>query len=54
MRAKKVYENISFNRGRDPYSALDIGVKDVKQLGPLKKRSRHVINRDGQLSISKG
>jgi len=31
MRAKKVYENISFERGQDPYDALQIGRHGIKR-----------------------
>ena len=52
MRALKVYEN--FERGRNPLDALDIGIRDVKELGPLAERPVHVLKRDGRISISKG
>lgn len=32
MRAKKVYENISFERGKDPKDTLDIGDKKLREL----------------------
>jgi hypothetical protein len=42
MRARKVYESVGFQRGADPLKSLDLGLKSIKDLGPLRKRPVHV------------
>jgi hypothetical protein len=55
MRAKRVYENISFQRGRDPLDAIGIGLQSIKDLGPLNKRPVHIFKKgDGPVQTSRG
>jgi len=46
MKAKKVYE--AFRRGDDPLSSMDIGIRKISQLGPLKNRPIHILRKGNQ------
>ena len=50
MKAQFVYENIQFQRGRDPKDVMGIGIQDIKDLGPLSKRSTHVLRKPGKMA----
>ena len=54
MRAKRVYENINFQRGGDPLDSLGIGIQNISQLGPLDKRKTHILKKGDNTQISRG
>lgn len=54
MKAKKVYEEIGFKRGKEPLDSLGLGIKSMKQLGPLEKRPTHILKKDDHILTSRG
>jgi hypothetical protein len=52
--SRSLDEAMEFERGQDPKEAIGIGLKNIKDLGDLKKRPTHFLKKNGRISMSRG